>query len=158
MSTTITLSKALKLKNRIQGRISQLTHDIRTYATTMDGGPVKVEVHGLLNKRTHLAANLVALKSAIAEANAPIRCHIFWLGEIKSAIALLRELEPAAQLEGLHRRLWREDSIAPTYSFSKEDIDQLVAVREKELDGLQDEIDVHNASTKITIEDSILEY
>lgn len=69
-STQISLSRALKLKNRVVHRLSQLDTQITTYNSVIEDNQ-EYEVRQLYKARLVLAEQLVRLKKAINAANQP---------------------------------------------------------------------------------------
>ncbi len=80
---TITLAKALKVKNRLAGRVTKLTADIQTYNSVQDG-TVEVDVRARFADRAAAVALLADVKDAISRANAPVQKTIFELAERKA--------------------------------------------------------------------------
>lgn len=95
---TVTLAKALKMKNRLKGEIDRLSGDVERYARQpKDRDPnLRVDAAELWEERSDLVDRLIMLKTAIAKANGPILWDIFTVSELKAEIALLRSLDPAS--------------------------------------------------------------
>ena len=88
----VTISRALKEKNRVAGRLAKARKLIDAENSKEKNGPRRVDVAAVRDEARALAERLVAIKSAIAVANAPIVGKIIELDEAKSAIAWLNEL------------------------------------------------------------------
>src|SRR5262249_18393461 len=69
----ITLAKALKLKNRLAGRLAKVQADIQAYNSVPEGQADQVNVPALLRTREELVGALVALKTAINDANREVQ-------------------------------------------------------------------------------------
>jgi hypothetical protein len=65
----ITLAKALKVKNRQTGRLAKVQADIQAYNSVPAGQADQVNVPSLMQTRAELVGALVALKTAINDAN-----------------------------------------------------------------------------------------
>ncbi len=151
----ITLAKALKLKNRLAGRLAKVQCDIQTYNSVPQGQADQVNVPTLLTQRGELVAALVSLKTAINDANRAVQRDIYDLAEKKAA---------AQFLTGLCTRHGPQPAVYPsttevTYvaALKKADVDALVASLEKDIDQLQDKLDQFNHDHKIVVEDRLLE-
>jgi hypothetical protein len=144
----INLSRALKLKNRLVHRLSQLDVLITTYNSTPEDNQ-EYDVRELYRKRTELVGLLVELKTAINAANQPVQKWIFELAECKSLIAMLNKINTknGPTLEGY-------TGVRVTYvaQMRKSEVDREVKRVEQEIDRLQDELDRFNYKTLITID------
>src|SRR5438445_13441378 len=85
----ITLGKALKIKNRLAGRLAKVQADIQAYNSVPEGQVNQVNVLALMHTREELAAALVSLKTAINEANRAAQRDIYALAEKKATAAFL---------------------------------------------------------------------
>ena len=65
----ITLAKALKVKNRLTGRLARVQADIQAYNSVPEGQADQVNVPALMQAREELVGALVGLKTAINDAN-----------------------------------------------------------------------------------------
>ncbi len=95
------LSRALKLKNRVVHRLSQLDRLIISYNNTLDDNQ-EYDVKDLYKVRADITQFLINLKTAINAANQPVQSVIFELAEAKSLIAMLGKIDTknGPQLEG----------------------------------------------------------
>src|SRR5947209_8195952 len=85
----ITLGKALKLKNRLAGRLAKVQADIQAYNSVPEGQAGQVNVPALMQTREELVGALVGLKAAVNEANREIQRDIYDLAEKKAAAQFL---------------------------------------------------------------------
>ena len=150
--TDVNLARALKLKNRMIHRLGQLDAILTTNNSTVEGA-ADYEVRKAYKARLILAADLVALKCAIATANQPIQNLIFELAECKTLIALLNRLSTkhGVSIEGYSGA--RVNYVA---QMRKPDVDREVARVEREIDRIQTELDGYNHRTTIAIPDAWL--
>src|SRR5579871_4905381 len=65
----ITLAKALKIKNRLTGRLAKVQQDIQAFNSVPVGQADQVNVPALMKTREELVGALVSLKTAINDAN-----------------------------------------------------------------------------------------
>ena len=151
----ITLAKALKVKNRLTGRLAKVQADIQAYNSVPEGQADQVNVPALLKTREELVEALVALKTAINDANREAQRDIYDLAEKKAT---------AQFLAGVNTRHGPQPPVYPstvevTYvaALRKADVDGLVAGLEKEIDQLQDRLDQFNHERKIGVDGRILD-
>lgn len=90
-TANLSLAKALKLKNRLAGRLSKTTETIKIYNSNLKDAET-LDVLALDKVRAELVEALVNLKSEIFKANAGIYNKIIQLGEKKSEIEFLNSL------------------------------------------------------------------
>jgi hypothetical protein len=151
----ITLAKALKIKNRLTGRLAKVQADIQAYNSVPEGQADQVNVPALLKTREELVGALVSLKTAINEANREAQRDICDLAEKKAT---------AQFLAGVNTRHGPQPAVYPNTTevsyvaaLKKADVDALVAGLEKEIDQLQDRLDQFNHVHKIEVDGRILE-
>ena len=88
----ITLAKALKVKNRLTGRLAKVQADIQTYNSVPEGQADQVNVPALMKTREELVGALVNLKAAINDANREVQRDIYDLAEKKATAQFLAGL------------------------------------------------------------------
>ena len=138
----ITLAKALKIKNRLTGRLAKVQADIQAYNSVPEGQADQVNVPALMQTRAELVGALVALKTTINDANREAQRDIYDLAEKKAT---------AQFLAGVNTRHGPQPPVYPSTievnyvaALKKADVDALVAPLEKEIDQLQDRLDQCN--------------
>jgi hypothetical protein len=151
----ITLAKALKVKNRVAGRLAKVQADIQTFNSVPQGQADQVNVPALVQTRAELVGALVALKTAINDANREAQRDIYDLAEKKAT---------AQFLAGVNTRHGPQPPVYPSTTevvyvaaLKKADVDGLVANLEKEIDQLQDRLDQYNHDHRIEVDGRILE-
>ena len=152
----LSLSKALKVKNRLAGRLAKVNTAIQTYNCTLDGRRGEVDITELDKQRSSLSVALVDLKASIYDANKGIYRSIILIGEKKGEIDFLSGLNTKHGTEP-HEY---QGGVNVTYVsvIQKQDVDKRVKQLEKEIDVLQDEIDSYNATPeRIRIDAAVLE-
>ena len=151
MKKQVSIARALKEKNRVAGRLAKAREIIQQENSKDKSLPRRVDVEATYAEAKMLEARLVAIKSAIAQANNPIVAKIIELDEVKSEIAFLN---------GINVKEGRFEEVAYANKIVR-DIEAVVgqarvlaevAELQKRADALQDALDEFNASTKIEIE------
>src|SRR5262249_32635884 len=151
----ITLAKALKVKNRLTGRLAKVQADIQTYNSVPQGQADQANITALMQPRAELVGALVGLKTAINEANREAQRDIYDLAEKKAT---------AQFLAGVNTRHGPQPPVYPSTvevnyvaALKKADVDALVARLEKEIDQLQDRLDQFNHDHRIEVDGRTLE-
>jgi hypothetical protein len=151
---TVTLAKALKLKNRLAGRVTKLTQDIQTYNSVQDGAET-VDVRARFAERAAVVGQLADLKYAIFRANQPIQKAIFELAEKKAEVALLTALPTK---HGVYKEGYPTGGdVTYVAQLRKADVDDMVAKLEAEIDRLQDRLDTFNHTTVVEVDTAAVE-
>jgi hypothetical protein len=150
--TEISLAKALKLKNRLAGRLAKLDGDLENY-NSVPAGSDQPDIKSIYAERSKMIAHLVELKVAINAANQPIQRTIFQLGELKSLVALLTKMSTK---HGTIVESYHGAEIQYVAQFRKVDVDREVRRLEVEIDRIQDQLDTFNHNTLIGIDAALL--
>lgn len=151
----LSLSKALKVKNRLAGRLAKVNLTIATYNCTVDGRKDEVNVKELDTQRTALVTALVDLKTSIYEANKGIYRAIILIGEKKGEIDFLSGLNTK---HGTEPHGYQGNNVTYVSVIQKAEVDRRVKQLEKDIDDLQDQIDKYNAEPeRIRVAESVLE-
>jgi len=153
MAVTISVAKALKLKNRLAGRMSKAESTIRQYNSTLAGQELK-NIADLVKERDEIMESLVALKTTIIRANIPIQGMIIRQGELKSKIEHLNTLTTT---DGAIRHAYQNTEVVHTAFLKKSDVDNMVRALEREIDALQDKLDEFNHGTKVEVDQKWLD-
>jgi hypothetical protein len=151
----ITLAKALKVKNRLAGRLAKVQTDIETYNSVLEGQVGQVDVSALVKNREELVTALVAIKTTINEANREIQGAIYDLAEKKASVQFLNGINTR---HGVQPAAYPGQ---PDYKYvatlKKADVDALAQRLETEIDQLQDKIDAFNHRTTVAVDGRTLE-
>ena len=150
----ITLAKALKIKNRLAGRLAKVQVDIQAFNSVPEGQADQVNVPVLMKTRDELVEALVNLKTAINNANRETQREIYDLAEKKAT---------AQFLAGVNTRHGPQPPMYPATvvvnyvaALKKADVDTLVTRLETDIDQLQDRLDQFNHVHKIEVAGQIL--
>ncbi len=151
----ITLAKALKVKNRLAGRLAKVQADIQAYNSVPEGQADQVNVQALVRARDELVEALVNLKTAISDANREAQRDIYLLAEKKAE---------AQFLAGLSTRHGLQPAVYPgaadvryVAALKKADVDARMGRLEQEIDQLQDRLDHFNQVCRVEVEGRVLE-
>lgn len=150
----ITLAKALKLKNRLAGRLSKVQEDISTYNSVLKEQVGKVDIPACVKLRDQIQESLIGLKTKIILANGEIQETLIRMGETKSKLTFL-EMIPVR--DGQERHGYQNTEITWVAAISKADIDSERKKLESEIDSMQDKVDTFNHTQKLEIPQSYLD-
>jgi len=141
------IKQALKKKNVLVNEIKQEFVKANTYNSVEVGNKRAYSSRTALQSYLDKTNELIALKTAIHIANAPVYDKIFRLSELKSVVKYLNALNCQ---EGKEQN--RYGTVEPRILEVEMDIverDTMVKAFEAEIDKLQDELDFHNATTEL---------
>jgi hypothetical protein len=141
------IKQALKKKNVLVNEIKQEFVKANTYNSVEVGNKRAYSASVALQNYFDKTNELIALKTAIHIANAPVYDKIFRLSELKSVVKYLNALNCQ---EGKEQN--RYGSVEPRILEVEIDIvkrDTMVKTFEVEIDKLQEELDYHNATTEL---------
>lgn len=144
----ISLAKALKLKNRLAGRLNQVQTNIRLHNSTLAEQRNKYDIPAMIAERTKLIEALIGLKTNIAISNNEIQEAIIRRGELKSSIEFLSTLNTS---DGISRHGYQNTEVTHVAIIKSQDVLQQSRAMEKEMDAIQDKVDEYNINTKIVI-------
>jgi hypothetical protein len=154
----VSLAKALSVKNRLAGRLSQARSNIETYNSILAGqrddeGRATVDVRAEYERLLTLQEGLVAVKAAIQRANAPVYEDVLRLGEKKALVQLLSGLNTKHGSEpGFNGVEYRY-----TATITKPEVLDMVRRLEAEIDRLQDKLNQFNATTRVEVPQAVLD-
>jgi hypothetical protein len=151
---TITLAKALKLKNRLTGRLSNVGSDIIRYNSVIQEQVGKVDIPNLIKTREQIVESLIGLKIAIFKANVPIQELLVRIGEAKAELTWLASISTK---DGAERHGYQNTDVFYAATIKKADVDRLTMEIEAKIDRIQDEIDAFNAQTTVEVSKLCLE-
>jgi hypothetical protein len=151
---SLTLAKALSVKNRLAGRLAQSRALVESYNSVVAGqSGSRPDVRAELERYRALQGALVTVKATLHRANLPIYEEIVRLAEVKATIQML---------SGLNTK----DGSEPGYNgvefvyeatVKKPEVLQMVRRLEAEVDSIQDRINQFNAATRIELPVEVLD-
>jgi len=142
------IKQALKLKNKLIKSISENTKLLQQYNTVEVGNPRPYSSTVLMVEISKATDELIALKSKIHRANAPMFEKIFEMSELKSAIKGLQKME-CTEGKSNRERFRMESELVLTSEISLVVRNNKIKNLEERIEYLQDEMDVFNATTEI---------
>jgi hypothetical protein len=140
------VKQALKVKNKLVTEMKVAYGILQKYNSIEEGNPRRYSMMNTLEKIKTLQAELVDLKTKIHKANQPVYDKIFALAELKG---MIKELKKVSTEEGKVNERYGSVVSVKEVELNVTDIDAVVAVLELQIEGLQNELDVHNATTQI---------
>lgn len=140
------VKQALKVKNKLVTEMKAAYGILQKYNSIEEGNPRRYSMMNTLEKIKTLQAELVDLKTKIHKANQPVYDKIFALAELKG---MIKELKKVSTEEGKVNERYGSVVSVKEVELNVTDIDAAVAVLESQIEGLQTELDVHNATTQI---------
>ena len=151
MRTMVTIARALKEKNRVAGRLAKARELVGAENSQDKSVPRGVDVATMYDLAKTLRNRLIAIKSAIAEANKPIVSKIIELDEIKSEIAFLNGLDVKEGKFVTTNYGTRIESDIDAIIRKQQVLDEVTELQAR-ADRIQDELDEFNATMKVEIE------
>jgi hypothetical protein len=148
----ITIKKALQLKSKLIANNKELFVNISKYNSYIQGQTPPYNSLELFEKWSTGVRKLVELKTLINTANQPVYEKIFELSETRAMIANIKSL---ACKTGTSTNSNYLSAVSETYESTIGVLDRDAHVERliKGLDKLQDELDYHNSTTYIEVED-----
>lgn len=148
----LSLAKALKLKNKLVKEVNSHLKIVQKYNSYESTKKPNFDAKAAYVDYTTSLDRLVALKSAIANANGPIYNKIYKMAELKG---MIKNLQGVDTQEGkVDRTLGYgqpSKEVEIIALFSDKDIAEIIKNNEAMLEKLQDELDSFNHTTEIEI-------
>ena len=151
MKKRVTMARALKEKNRVAGRLAKARELVARENSRDKNVPRGIDVSETYALAQTLRDRLVAIKTAIAEANGPIVSKIIELDEVKAEISYLNGLDVKEGKFVSGNYGTRIETELEAVIRQPQVLDEVTALQAR-ADRLQDELDEFNATTKIEIE------
>lgn len=145
----MTIKQALKEKNKLTKQINSLVIRIQKYNSMEEGSVRTYDPKEDMDKLTTTISQLVTLKTQIHQANAKVYDKIFRLSEYKGLVKYLRSIDCTEGKTNEARRFGESSTIVKTTVFGQVEMDNLITYYESEIEKIQEELDVHNATAHI---------
>ena len=142
----MTVKQALKEKNKLVVEIMKLYVIAKEHNSVEEGNPRRYSVIESLEKASELTNQLVELKAKIHRANAPVYEKIFLMSELKSAAKTLKSLNCE---EGKVIERYGSSVSIKNVEVNVKEKDMMLKNIEEKIEKLQDELDIHNATTYV---------
>jgi predicted nucleic acid-binding Zn-ribbon protein len=140
------VKQALKVKNKLVTDLKTQYQILQKYNSIEEGNPRRYSMTNTLAKIKTLQAELVGLKTQIHRANSPVYDKIFALAELKG---MIKELKKVPTDEGKQTERYGSVQSIKEVELNVTDIDNSISILETQIEELQNELDVHNATTNI---------
>lgn len=138
------ITKALKLKKKLIKKAEAAYNRFSKYNSVDINAETPYNAMKAYQEWIDLTNELIDLKTKIHLANAPVYGKIFRMSELKSLISQLKRVSTTS---GKVRTYGEE--VVMTAAMTLVQCDELISQFEMEIDTLQDELEAHNALTKI---------
>ena len=140
------VKQALKVKNKLVTEMKASYAILQKYNSIEEGNPRRYSMVNTLEKIKTLQAELVDLKTKIHKANQQVYDKIFALAELKG---MIKELKKVSTEEGKVNERYGSFVSVKEVELNVTDIDSAVSILESQIEALQNELDIHNATTQI---------
>ena len=145
----MTIKQALKEKNKLTKQVNSLVVRIQKY-NSMEEGSIRTYDPGEdMDNLVKTVSDLVTLKNQIHMANQNVYSKIFRLSEYKGLVKYLRSIDCTEGKTNESRRFGESATIIKTTVFNQVEMDNLITYYESEIEKIQEELDVHNATAHI---------
>lgn len=145
------LNQALKLKNRLASDLVRLQEILRRENSRRNDNKSTVDREHVWNSILRKSEELGKIKAQIAKANIGIYDKIERMAELKNRIAYLHSISIRAGEEIVLFGRNQEKMVYEWDAFFKqEDIDRCVSEIQEDINSLQDDIDIYNATTDLS--------
>ena len=148
----VSLSKLMKMKNRLAGRIAKTQEEIVSNSSYVEGFAV-YDVLKLMEEHSAMIEQMIKLKIVLDESNrGGQQERIFRLGEKKNKMVMLKSLNTRSGSNTSY------DGTVTVYVavIGKLELDAMLRQLEREIDETQDSIDGFNASHKVTVDTELI--
>lgn len=144
----MTIKQALKLKNKLVKEIGLETAKMYQYNSIEQGNSRPYSTKESMDKVIKLTDELIELKNKIHLANKAVYGKIFRLSELKSLVSKFKQMDctEGKVTNGYHRS---ETTIIKEVEISVVEKDSIIEKIESEIETIQDELDIHNATTQL---------
>ena len=147
---TMTLSRAMKLKNRIVERMDQHRSRVQLWNSRKVETPEDYDVKECMVEASKAMKNLIALKAVIDAANKPIQRLLYEGSELRAHVNFLKGI-PTRRGKETRRYIAESEVTEYVAILHKDEVDKLQKEAEDRLDEIQGQLDDHNSSTRVSI-------
>lgn len=145
----MTVKQALKEKNKLTKLINTLVVRLHKYNSVEEGAIRTYSPKEDLEKLQNSVSDLALLKTRIHEANVKVYHQIFRLSELKGLVKQLRGIDCTEGVTTENRRFGDSSTVTKTVEVGQKEMDNLILYYEEEIERIQEELDIHNATTHI---------
>ena len=140
------VKQALKQKNKLVTELKAQYQILQKFNSIEEGNPRRYIMVDVLAKIESLSNELVELKARIHRVNQPVYNQIFLLAELKGQI---KELKKVPTDEGKQTERYGSVQSIKEVQLNIVDIENVVGELQDRIEELQNELDIHNATTNI---------
>ena len=140
------VKQALKQKNKLVTELKAQYQILQKFNSIEEGNPRRYSMVDVLAKIESLSNELVELKARIHKVNQPVYNQIFLLAELKGQI---KELKKVPTDEGKQTERYGSVQSIKEVQLNIVDIENFVGELQDRIEELQNELDIHNATTNI---------
>ena len=140
------VKQALKQKNKLVTELKAQYQILQKFNSIEEGNPRRYIMVDVLAKIESLSNELVELKARIHRVNQPVYNQIFLLAELKGRI---KELKKVPTDEGKQTERYGSVQSIKEVQLNIVDIENFVGELQDRIEELQNELDIHNATTNI---------
>ena len=146
----MTIKQALKFKNKLVQELNDLTKRLHSNNSVLEGNERSYSSKETLAAIYKKIEEINIIKTQIHRANGPVYDKIFLMGELKSLVKGLKELDctNGTAVDYYSRR--SESPIIKNAEISIVERDNEVKFLESRIEQLQEELDQHNFTTTIS--------
>lgn len=145
----INLVKALKMKNKIVGKMNNLL--AQSTGNCYEEGQKVRDISNLWSDYDKLVESLITLKVEIAKANVGINDKILKLSECKNKLQRLNMIPIEEGPSTKYLRDGSEKTVVKKCFYTMETLDRMKSDLDSKIETIQDDIDVYNATTFIEV-------
>lgn len=151
-TTTMTIARALKEKNRVAARLGVIRNRIRAENSVESNIKRTFDINVLFQAEQTLYTQLIAIKRAITVANVEIAEKLIEMTELRGKIEWLRSI-PTKEGTFQEAVRYNDNPIPHTYTAIMSGADAIKEIEEVQnrIDTLQDDIDEFNATKRIEV-------
>ena len=144
------LHQALKRKNALVNEIKKLQIRIEKHNSILKGNSRPYDIPQLFIELNEKIDTLTALKASLTLANQPVQEKIYRLSELKSLTKFYKALPVDDGKARLREGGYGSEPLAEYESAVKADrVDEMLDAVEKEIQDLQDSLDLYNLTTDL---------
>lgn len=140
------IKQALKQKNKLVAEIKEQYAIAKEYNSIEEGNIRRFSIIDALKKAEELTKQLYELKTRIHTANVPVYGKIFEMSELKTTI---KELKAIPTNEGKVVNRYNATAENKSVEIDVKTMSNMIKTIESRIEILQDELDIHNASTTL---------
>ena len=140
------VKQALKQKNKLVTELKAQYQILQKFNSIEEGNPRRYIMVDVLAKIESLSNELVELKARIHRVNQPVYNQIFLLAELKGRI---KELKKVPTDEGKQTERYGSVQSIKEVQLNIVDIENVVGELQDRIEELQNDLDIHNATTNI---------